>query len=111
MDSQEGLSPIVGVFVRYVDQFNHYKVRFDFTKKEVMIARCTSMSYTLMMLEKMPSLSLNVNVRVVVQFVLYTIKVWVHEDEGGHSPDLDEGKREAEFNYTNDKLGMLPFTR
>jgi len=47
----------------------------------------------------------------VVQFVLYTIKVWVHEDEGGHSPDLDEGKREAEFNYTNDKLGMLPFTR
>lgn len=72
MPSQEGLNPIVGAMFRYVDQFNHYKVRFKFGEidNEVMIARCTSMQYSLLLLEKMPILNLNIDLRVVIKFTL-----------------------------------------
>jgi len=103
MASQETLKPIVGALFRYVDQFNHYKVKFNFETKAISVYRCTSTEFTLIMMETMDNLNLNTNLRIVIKFHLFKFKLWVHEDEGGLSSDLDEDKRQKEFNFSSDK--------
>jgi hypothetical protein len=61
------------------------------------------------MMETFDALNLSTNLRIVIKFVMYKFKIWVHEDDGGHSAELDESKREKEFNFKSDKLDMLPF--
>lgn len=60
--------------------------------------------------KKLKILNQNINLRVVIKFQLISFKVWIHEDEGNSGPELDEGKREKEFQFKSDKLDMLPFT-
>lgn len=109
MDAQDGLKPIIGALFRYVDQFNHYKLRINFEKKEVALFRCTSTQFTIIMMETFKPLVLNTNLRIVIKFVMHKFKIWIHEDDGGHSAELDEIKRDKEFNFKSDKLDMLPF--
>lgn len=68
--------------------------------------RCTSVGYTLVMIETYDKLGLNVNLRVVIKFVLYKFDVWIHEDEGGRSSELDEEKRDKEFKFKSDKIDL-----
>lgn len=55
------------------------------------------------MLETFDALNLSVNLRIVIKFVLMRFSIWIHEDEGGMTSDLDEGKRKKEFEYKSDK--------
>lgn len=61
------------------------------------------------MVQKLEILNQNNNYRVVIKFQKLSFKVWIHEDEGS-SAELDEDKREEDFQFKSDKLDMLPFT-
>lgn len=54
----------------------------------------------------------NIQMRVVIKFMRHTFKFWIHQDEGGHTLELDlekrQKKRQKEFQFHNDRLDMLP---
>lgn len=55
------------------------------------------------MAESFDTLNQNVNLRIVIRFVLMKFSIWIHEDEGVLSSELDEDKRKKEFDFKSDK--------
>jgi len=58
-DAQNNRSPMFGAFIRYTDQFNHYRIKLDTRTQTMIFAVVTFKEYKVILIEKIDAIRLD----------------------------------------------------
>eukprot|EP00801_Mesodinium_rubrum_P000454 Mrub_00454.p1 GENE.Mrub_00454~~Mrub_00454.p1 ORF type:complete len:1053 (+),score=177.66 Mrub_00454:127-3159(+) len=96
-DAANNRSPLFGTFVRYGDQFNHYRIKFDVKKQMMTFSVSTFKDFKVIIRQEVDCLKLDSWIRVAIEFKQYVFRIWVSVDDDSYDGKLDEDKRKKEL--------------
>jgi len=76
-DGEGKRKPSFGAFFRFADQFNHYKISLNAKNQELSFTYVTFKEFKVVARHKIEAIRLDTNIRVVISFKQYIIKIWV----------------------------------
>lgn len=67
-DASNSRKPLFGTFIRYGDQFNYYRIKFDVDKQTLTFAVSTFKSFRIILRQEVDCLKLDSWIRVAIEF-------------------------------------------